>query len=282
MSNEPNQQLAKAPVSTELKAPPTPEEAAFELFQRQAKMLAASTLVPKDFQNNTANCGIAIEIARRLGVSAFMIAQNIDVIHGRPGFRATFMIAMVNASRRFTALKYRMTGEGATRACVAYCQELATGEQLEGPEVSMAMAKAEGWSTKNGSKWLTMPELMLRYRAAAFFARLYAPDVLLGMNTADELEDIDIPERNVTPAAKVPEVKGLFAPVETPAAAYKPLTLLAAKLEAADIGFAEATDYLRSQAVTEAATFDDITPEEAHDALVGFSHLAEALAPVAP
>jgi hypothetical protein len=59
------------------------------------------------------------------------------------------------------------------------------------------MAKAEGWSTKAGSKWITMPELMLRYRAAAFFARLYAPDITLGMMTAEEARDIT--ERDVTP-----------------------------------------------------------------------------------
>lgn len=258
----------------------TTESAAFDLLQRQAKMLAASTLVPKEFQNSVPNCGIALEIAQRLGASPFLITQNIDVIHGRPSFRATFLIAMVNASGRFTALKFRMTGEGLDRTCVAYAQEKATSETLEGPSVSMAMAKAEGWSTKNGSKWMTMPELMLRYRAAAFFARLYAPDITLGLQTAEEVEDIAPPERNVTPA-KVPAVAGLFAPVETPSApaTASPVALLAAKLESAGIELSAATDYLRSQAVTEAATFDDITDEEASAAITGFSHLAAALAP---
>jgi len=55
----------------------------------------------------------------------------------------------------------------------------------------MAMAEAEGWSTKPGSKWKTMPELMLRYRAAAFFARIYAPDITLGMQTSEESMDIE-------------------------------------------------------------------------------------------
>jgi hypothetical protein len=52
------------------------------------------------------------------------------------------------------------------------------------------MAKAEGWLTKTGSKWITMPELMLKYRAAAFFGRLYAPEVLMGMQTTEEIVDI--------------------------------------------------------------------------------------------
>ena len=117
-----------------------------------------------------------------------MVLQNIDVIHGRPSFRATFLIAMVNASGRFSPIKFKLEGEGQDRTCYAYATDKSSGETVEGPVVSMAMAKAEGWSTKSGSKWLTMPELMLRYRSAAFFARLYAPDITLGMQTAEEVE----------------------------------------------------------------------------------------------
>lgn len=167
------------------------ETAAFELIQRHAKMLSASTLVPKEFQGNMANCAIGLNIAKRLGADPFMVLQNIDVIHGRPSFRATFLIAMVNASGRFSPLQFKMTGEGQSRTCIAHCKTKDTGEVIEGPEISMAMAKAEGWSTKAGSKWMTMPELMLRYRAAAFFARLYAPDITLGMQTSEENYDAD-------------------------------------------------------------------------------------------
>ena len=250
------------------------ETAAFELVQRQAKMLASSTLVPKEFQNNMANCAIALNMAKRMGADPFMIVQNIDVIHGRPSFRATFLIAMVNASGRFSPLKFKLEGEDASRTCYAYATDKASGETVEGPVVSMAMAKAEGWSTKSGSKWLTMPELMLRYRSAAFFARLYAPDITLGMQTAEEVEDIDPPERNITPA-KVPQVAGLFAPVDAPA--VSPLNELSARLNAANISFRDATEYLRSQAVTEAEEFDLISDEEARAALTGFGYLVSAL-----
>jgi hypothetical protein len=179
----------------------TRESAAFELLQRQAKMFAASSLVPKEFQGNVANCAIALDIAKRLGAAAFMVFQNIDIIHGRPSFRATFLIAMVNAAGRFEPLQFKMDGtEGKPdRSCIAWTKSKADGATLEGPKITLEMAKAEGWSTKNGSKWLTMPELMLRYRAAAFFARLYAPDITLGMMTAEEIADIV--ERDVTPKA---------------------------------------------------------------------------------
>ena len=180
------------------------ENAAFEMLQRQAKMFSSSSLVPKDFQSNVANCAIGINIAKRLGADPFMVLQNIDIIHGRPSFRATFLIAMVNASGRFEPLQFRMEGDEGkpSRSCVAWTKSKTDGTPLEGPKITLEMAKAEGWSTKSGSKWLTMPELMLRYRAAAFFARLYAPDITLGMMTAEEAVDMGS-VRDVTPA-KIP------------------------------------------------------------------------------
>ncbi len=120
----------------------TAETAAFELVQRQAKMLASSTLVPKEFQNNMANCAIGLNIAKRLGADPFMVLQNIDVIHGRPSFRATFLIAMVNASGRFSPIKFKLEGDGQDRTCYAYATDKASGETVEGPVVSMACAAA--------------------------------------------------------------------------------------------------------------------------------------------
>jgi hypothetical protein len=75
--------------------------------------------------------------------------------------------------------------------CKAWAIEAGTGERLESAEISMEMAVKEGWYQKNGSKWQTMPEQMLRYRAASFFGRIYAPEVLMGIRTQEEeLESI--------------------------------------------------------------------------------------------
>jgi hypothetical protein len=203
------------------------ETAMFDLVQRQAKLLSCSTLVPKEFQGNMANCAIALNIAKRMGCDPFMVLQNIDIIHGRPSFRSTFLIAMVNASGRFSPLQFRLSGEGDSLACVAWAKSLVDGETIEGPSVSMAMARAEGWLTKAGSKWVTMPELMIRYRSASFFARLYAPDITLGLHTSDEAHDIpaeprvvtarvtDVPSRIIR--ANVPEIEAI-APESSPAA----------------------------------------------------------------
>lgn len=180
--------MTDAPKAIELA--PTAKERDFALAQREATALANSSLVPESFRGNVANCLIAMNLARRTGFDALMVMQSLSIIHGRPSFSATFLIACVNACGRFTPLRYRITGKGDSLECVAYATDKETGEEIEGPPVSMAMAKAEGWVSKNGSKWKTMPELMIRYRAAAFFARTIAPEISMGMMTAEELDDV--------------------------------------------------------------------------------------------
>jgi hypothetical protein len=159
----------------------------FEMAQRQAKALSASDLVPQQYKGNVANTLVALEIANRIGASPLMVMQNLNIIHGRPSWGSSFIIAAINGSGKFTALRF--VGD-LSKGIKAVCQEKATGELLEGPTVTMEMAKAEGWLDKAGSKWKTMPELMMRYRAAAFFGRLYAPEITMGMHSTEEVVDI--------------------------------------------------------------------------------------------
>ena len=175
------------------------EERMFQLAQRKAKVYTSSTLVPKEFQGdkNIGNVLIAQNMAQRMGADVLQVMQNLYVVHGKPGWSAQFLIACFNTCGRFTAIKYRFNQNKTT--CVAYATELATGEIIEGSEVSIKMADAEGWSTKAGSKWKTMPEQMLRYRAAAFLIRTVAPEIGMGLMTREELADTG-PERHAAPA----------------------------------------------------------------------------------
>jgi hypothetical protein len=116
---------------------------AFEDAQRMAKSLASSTLVPPQFQGQQgfANCLVALEIASRMRMSPFVVVQNLHIIHGRPSWSSQFIIGLVNGCGRFSPLRYDISGKGDTLACTAVATELATGEELRGPEVTMAMAK---------------------------------------------------------------------------------------------------------------------------------------------
>ncbi|RLC19397.1 MAG: hypothetical protein DRH93_15595 [Deltaproteobacteria bacterium] len=173
----------------------------FEHAQRVAKMLSQSTMVPDHFRENIGNCVIALNYAARAGVDPFMVMQKMYIIHGKPAVEAQLQIALFNNSPRFSALKFKVSGTGDNLACVAYATERETGEVIEGVTISIAMAKKEGWFQKKGSKWQSLPELMLRYRAAAFFIRVNSPETTLGLQTKEELQEMDFID--VTPNKKV-------------------------------------------------------------------------------
>lgn len=167
-------------------------EKGFALAQRMAVSLSKTTLVPKDYQNNVANCMIALDVANRMRIAPLVVTQNLHIINSKPSWSSTFTIAQINCSPKFKgALQFKAEGEIGkdNRTCTAFIANK-DGSILEGTPVSIAMAKAEGWYGKPGSKWPNMPEQMLRYRAAAFFARLYCPEVLMGLQTADEIYDV--------------------------------------------------------------------------------------------
>lgn len=181
----------------------------FELQQRRAMIFTSSDIVPERYRGNQniGNVMIAMEMAERLKTSPLVIMQNLYIVKGNPGFSSTYLIASVNASGRFTPLRYRLRGKENTdeRACQCYAYEISDKEhkeELSGTWITMAMAKKEGWSTKPGSKWQTMPEQMLKYRAAAWWQRVYCPEISMGLKTTEEYEDItqyeEIPNKSKT------------------------------------------------------------------------------------
>jgi len=188
----------------------------FELAQRMANALATSELVPTAYKGNVSNCLVALDISARNGASPLMVMQNLHIIQGRPSWSSAFIVAAMNSSGRFSPIRYELRDLGEKEvtfeiwegrkntperrkvrktvtihdfSCRAWAVDKA-GEKLFGPTVSIEMAVREGWYTKPDSKWVTMPELMLHYRAAAFFGRLYAPELLMGLQTQEEAEDL--------------------------------------------------------------------------------------------
>ena len=171
----------------------------FELMQRAASLLCASTLVPTQYQGtkNLPNCVVALNMANRIGADPLMVMQNLYVVHGNPSWSAQFVIACFNQCGRFSAMRFRWANKPSNPddipenwACQAYATEISTGEKIEGPTITIKMAKKEGWFGKSGSKWQTIPELMLMYRAGAWLQRTHAPDISMGLKTVEEEGDI--------------------------------------------------------------------------------------------
>ena len=186
----------------------------FESAQRIAASLADSTIVPVMYRGKAGlgNCMVALEIANRMGMSPFQVMQNLDVIHGRPSWRSQFIIGLIQGCNRFEGFTYNETAD----SCQCLAALKTTGEQVSGPKITLEMAKREGW-TKN-TKWSTMPQTMLRYRAASAFGRFHIPDLILGIQSVEENEVIEA-EVTVVPEpaeSKLDKVSQILAPKTEP------------------------------------------------------------------
>lgn len=173
--------------------------------------------------NAVANCLIALNMSNRMGADPLMIMQNLHLIEGRPAWSSTFIIASINSCGRFGTLNFEFTelgnrniryqessGWGDSKqyfdksadidefSCVAWAIDKSTGDKVKSSPITLELAIQEGWYFKKGSKWPTMSRQMAMYRAAAFFGRIYAPEVTMGIYTKDEVEDFT-EARDVTP-----------------------------------------------------------------------------------
>jgi hypothetical protein len=199
----------------------------FDNGQRMAKLLVASDIVPTTYKGNISNCLIALDMANRMGVMPIVLMQNMDVIHGKPALSAKFLISRINEYPKFPkGIKFKYGVDGKVKlpeksemqallmrggqtvdntTCYAYATD-SDGNELKGTTISINMAIAEGWWTRKASKWHTMYEQMLSYRAASFFSRVHCPEVSLGgMLTTDEAQetiDTDYTESSSKPVKK--------------------------------------------------------------------------------
>lgn len=182
------------------------------------EMFARSQLVPDTFRGKPGDCAIALDLALRLNLNPLSLFPQLFVIHGRPSLSAQYMIALVNRSGRFSCIRWQegidgdveFTSYGKTRRlpnyyAIAEFTEKSTGETLKSTRVDMRVAAANGWLTKDGSKWQTMPAQMCRYRSASWLIKAYAPELAMGLSFVDEVEDFDAGE--TYPAATVAEVE---------------------------------------------------------------------------
>lgn len=158
--------------------------------QKLATYVSTASNIPENYRNKPADCMIAIDMADRMNVSPMFVFQNMYVVKGKPSWSGQACKALIDNCGKFRNARHVYFGKEGTaeRGCYIEAERTATGEKIQGVKVTIAMAQAEGWTSNK--KWINMPELMLGYRAATFFARLYCPELLMGLQTADEIDDI--------------------------------------------------------------------------------------------
>lgn len=184
------------------------DPAGFAQAMKVAETFAGSQLVPVHLRGKPADCFIALAMAVELQENPIIVMQSIYVVNGKAGWSASYMIARANRSGVFALpITWRTEGNGDSLAVTATTALARTGEEVT-VTASMAMAAAEKWTVN--PKYKSMPEHMLKWRSATMLIRLYAPEVMLGYHTADEIEDVTAAangeRRDVTPK-KTPEPK---------------------------------------------------------------------------
>jgi hypothetical protein len=165
-----------------------------------AEIMSQADIIPTHYRGKPANVFIAVQSALRMNLDPMQIMQNTFVISGKLGMVSAFAISLANGSGLFdSGIRYRIDGSGENLKVTAYTNLKKTGEEIS-YTITMREAKAEGW-TKN-AKYQSLPELMLRYRAATLLIRTHAPEVLNGMHMVEEIEDTVIVTRDVTPKSQ--------------------------------------------------------------------------------
>lgn len=217
---EQNARFALTPVGQELKR--------FETLQRMGQMYSQATIVPDTYKGNVANCAIALDMATRMNANPVMVMQNLYIVHGNPAWSSKFLIATINTCGRFEPLMYECNNEkGDAYGWRCYTYSVKDKEQknrLDGTWITWKMVKAEGWDKKNGSKWNTMAEQMFKYRAAAFWQRMYAPEISMGFNTVEEEMDThrdvtDVVAQEVKEVGRKRSIKDIARDIATAVAA---------------------------------------------------------------
>nr|DAV01098.1 MAG TPA: RecT protein [Bacteriophage sp.] len=160
---------------------------------KNAVVLSKSDLVPETYKGKPENVLLAMDMASRTGFSLMQIMQNLYIVRGKPSWSGSFCMNAIKACGKYDKVRFVLLGGSPTdRDFGVYVSAIdkSTWETVRGVTVTWDMVKSEGWDSKPGSKWKTMPELMFKYRAAAFFARTECPEVLQGVR--DEYEQRDI------------------------------------------------------------------------------------------
>jgi hypothetical protein len=225
MTTQTTQMIASSPAEPPVIRPGFNSAQGYALLDRMATIFSASHLVPTLYRASKANCIIACHMASRINVDPLTVMQNLYLVNGKPSWSSQFLIALWNGCGQFTPIRYEWSED--RKSCRAVSTELRNGDKIIGTTITMAMAKAEGWIDKPGSKWRTMPEQMMMYRAAAFLVRAFAADLALGLGTKEESEDVSgvrAEEYPALPPVEMPTAESLAGGASVSAAAGGTIT----------------------------------------------------------
>lgn len=163
-----------------------------------AEMLAKSTMVPADFRGKPENILLALQFGAELGLGPLQSVQSVTVINGRPSIYGDAMLAIVRGSPLCEDVIERFEGD------TAICEARRRNQAPVVRSFGIDDAKQAGLWGKQGP-WTQYPRRMLQHRARGFALRDAFPDLLRGVISAEEADDIPIRGMvDVTPPSPEP------------------------------------------------------------------------------
>ncbi|CCG09151.1 recombinase RecT [Pararhodospirillum photometricum] len=149
-----------------------------------ARMMAASgPAVPKHLRNNPGMAMSVCMVAYQAGMNPYLLAGDTFVVNDVLSYGAKAMVAILYASGMVVGrLHYELSGSWPNRVCVV--RGTLAGESAP----RLLEVTANTITTRNSPLWKTQPDIQLQYYAGRAWARLYAPEALLGALSVDEAE----------------------------------------------------------------------------------------------
>jgi hypothetical protein len=185
-------------VTQVIDAVPILDTARFEHMQRIANIMANSSMIPKTlcttkegsnevalpFEQVLSNCFLVVNQATRWGMDPFSVISCCSVVHGRLAYEGKLVAAVLEAKLGISLIYEWDNKTGDAFGIVV------TGTLPDGRVESIDGTVGQWKTTGSNSPWMRQPKLQLAYRGAREWARLYAPGVMLGVYSEDEMADL--------------------------------------------------------------------------------------------
>ncbi|WP_081862608.1 RecT family recombinase [Chromobacterium haemolyticum] len=183
------------------------DDGSIDRMMRVAEIMASGkATVPQHLRNNPGDCLAVVMQAMQWRMNPFAVAQKTHLVNGTLGYEAQLVNAVVSSSPLLhTRISYswggdwsKCSGKNDKSSLLTATVSATIRGETEPRVLTISMAQA---GVRNSPNWEHDPKQQLAYLCTKRWARLHAPDVLLGVYTPDELDQGTPAERDITPRA---------------------------------------------------------------------------------
>lgn len=191
------------------------------MYRLAETMAGGKATVPQHLQGNVADCMAIVMQSALWRMNPFAVAQKTHVVSGTLGYEAQLVNAVVKHSGSVQgAFHYEFFGDWSKVIGNFITKTNQNGKPYQAPNWTPTDEKGLGVKVfntlageteprplelllsqaqvRNSTLWASDPKQQLAYLAVKRWARLYCPEAILGVYSADELE-AERPERDITP-----------------------------------------------------------------------------------